>query len=288
MRARRGWTLIELLVSLVLLGTVGAATTKVLIGSQRLARNQAGQAVLQANVRTGVWMVLAELREVGVTAAASDIYGPLSANAIKYRAMRSTGIACQVTTTAVRVRNAYWSGPRTPVAVRDSLMIFAENLNATTTDDAWIPAPITGAGTASTCPDAAAATQYPTILTAAQVTSITGGAANPNMDAPVRTFEVMELALVASGGKTYLGARSWSAREAVYTPVLGPVIATNGLAFSYLKSDGTAATTVTGVRMIEITVRGLGDALVSSASTTRTAPEDRLIARIRLRNAPSP
>lgn len=283
---RRGFTLIELLVSLVLLGIVGAVTTRVLTGSQRLARYQAGQAVLQANVRTGVSFVPAELREVGVTAALSDIYSPLSPNSIKYRAMRSTAVACQVTTTTIRLRNALTSGPRAPLAGRDSLLIFAENSNTTVTDDMWIPALLSGAGTATTCPDASAATQYTTVLTAAEVTSI-AGAANVNLDAPVRTFEVMQLGLTVIGGNTFIAARSASAGE-TYQPVLGPVKADSGLTFKYLKSDGTVATTVTGIRAIDITVRGLADAPVSSGSGTLVVPEDSLVARIRLRNAPSP
>ena len=62
MRYRRGFTLVEILVSLVVMVIVTGAIYKMLTSSQRLSRAQAERVSLQSNVRSGALIVPAELR----------------------------------------------------------------------------------------------------------------------------------------------------------------------------------------------------------------------------------
>ena len=73
MTTRRGFTLVELLIGLVLLGLVGAVTYQLLVNTQRVSRSQAQHIGMQDNVRSGALIIANELREVGydqVTAVA--------------------------------------------------------------------------------------------------------------------------------------------------------------------------------------------------------------------------
>src|SRR5437870_6978067 len=83
--ARRGYTLIELLIALVLLGMVSGAIYKVLVNNQRLYLAQTQQIDLQQNMRAAAAILPAEFRELD--AADGDIRA-MSATSITIRAMR--------------------------------------------------------------------------------------------------------------------------------------------------------------------------------------------------------
>src|SRR5437879_11783749 len=80
--ARRGFTMIELLIALVILGIVSAALYKVLVTNQRTYLAPTQRIDLQQNIRAAVTILPAELREInGVGAAGAndgDLAGMLS------------------------------------------------------------------------------------------------------------------------------------------------------------------------------------------------------------------
>src|SRR5512140_1012037 len=88
MTSRRGFTLVEALLAVVLLAIVGQSILRLLTVSQRLFRAQSERAALQATVRAGATLLPAELRELGP----GDIVA-LAPDQIVYRAMRSAGVA---------------------------------------------------------------------------------------------------------------------------------------------------------------------------------------------------
>jgi prepilin-type N-terminal cleavage/methylation domain-containing protein len=284
MATRRGFTLVELLVAMILLAIVGGAIIRLLASSQRLSRRQSEQVLLQANVRSGALLIPSELRELSVSATGTDILA-MAATDITYRALRVTGAACAVTAGSpgsVGLRRSLYFGYRTLAATRDSLLIFMDADPNLTTDDRWGSFAVTGAPTAGTCPDGQPALVVPAIVHADSVAFM-------QIEAPVRSFEVMQLALFQQDSKYWLGARSVSADPTgVLQPVLGP-LRSDGLQLSYLAANGSATTVPAQVRSIEVMVRGLTQHTTSigSGSTDLRLSQDTLLTRIRLRNAPA-
>jgi len=275
-RSRRGFTLAELLIVMVIMGIVGMAMTRLLLNSQRITRRQSQQVTLQSNLRAGLALMPTELREINVDASGSDILA-MAQDSIRYRAMRNFGLACSVTATQVVMRGTNSFGYRAIAANQDSLLLFVENDDSRMSDDAWIPYRVTGVA-GGTCPDGAAATTL-TVSGAANIP-----VANVLLEAPIRSFEVMTLKLYAADGRSWLGARVGTA--AAIEPVLGPLHADSGLVMTYLAADGSVTATPANVRSVEIRMRGETQGPVSSGYDELAIHEDSLTARIRLRNAP--
>jgi len=276
----RGFTLVEMLIGLVLLALVSTTIYRTLNTNTRLSRAQTEQVSLQSAVRIGSLVVGNELKEMGINSTGGTDIVAMSANGITYRAMRATGLACQVTATEVRIRQTPFFSTRSIAAGQDSLLLYVEHDPNVATDDTWLPLRITGVS-ASTCgaaPATALATSINTVAT--PLTWIV-------VDAPIRTFEVMELGILNSGGQNWLGVRSVSAGQTLQ-PALGPITAT-GLQFDYYDAAGAVTANRTAVRSIQITVRGQTDRTVRAAGQSPLAVAlDSLSTRITLRNAPHP
>jgi len=276
----RGFTLVEMLIGLVLLGIVSTTIYRILNTNTRLSRAQTEQVSLQSAVRTGSLVVGSELKEIGINSTGGTDIVAMSANGITYRAMRATGLACQVSATEVRIRQTPFFSTRTIAANQDSLLLYVEGDPNIATDDTWLPLRITGVS-ASTCGAAAATALATSINTATTpLTQIV-------LEAPVRTFEVMELGILNSGGQNWLGARSVSAGQALQ-PALGPITAT-GLQLDYYDAAGAVTANRAAVRSIQITIRGQTDRTVRAAGQSPLQVAlDSLSMRITLRNAPHP
>ena len=99
MTQRRGFTLIEVLLALVIMGVVTGAIYRLLNTNQRLSLAQAEQVNLQSNVRTGSLVVPNELRELNTVLGSLDAtrndVTVANADGITYRAMRGLGFLCQ-------------------------------------------------------------------------------------------------------------------------------------------------------------------------------------------------
>lgn len=270
---RRGFTLTEMLIVIVLMGIVGAVLTRNMLSMQRAANDQAQRVNLQGNLRAGAAFVPTELRELNIDAASNDLL-VLEASRVEYMAMRATGIACVAVDGAatITLRDRLTFGYRGIQVGRDGLFIFVDGDPNTAGDDTWATRAIT-ASAAGTCPDGEAATV---------LTLDSGLPAGMTAGTPVRAYERMELSLYASGGRNWLGARSVSAGEAVQ-PVLGP-LAANGLTFTYRTAAGAVTATAAQVRVIEVALRGETQGAVSRGYGSPDVAEDNVAARIRLRN----
>lgn len=288
MRNRRGFTLVEILVSLVIMLIVSGAIYKMLNSTQRLSRAQAERVGLQSNVRSGALVVPTELRElstyVGGAVSQNDVLAVVDSTDITYRAMRGIGFICQATATEIRLagRNAAspligYSGYRDPVAIRDGLYVFIDADESMGGVDAWLPLPITGVNTGVTCGGVPAiALTVPNTLLAAQP-----------VGTPVRIYEIMQLQLYVKDGKSWLGAKSVSTGEA-FQPVLGPLTDAQGLAFQYLDAAGATTTDLQAIKSIKVTIRGITDQAInggSGSSGAMSSVQDTLITQVVLRNA---
>jgi hypothetical protein len=102
---------------------------------------------------------------------------------------------------------------------------------------------------------------------------------------PVRFYEVMELKLHQADGKSWLGARSISAGEAIQ-PVLGPLVDGNGFQLEYLDAGGAITADRTAIKSIRITIRGISDGAVNAGvEGSLTHVQDSLVTQVTLRNA---
>jgi prepilin-type N-terminal cleavage/methylation domain-containing protein len=279
---RRGFTLIEIMISLVIMTVVMGAVYKLILSSQRLSRSQAERVSLQSNVRIGSLAVLSDLRElntvVGGSAAENDILA-IAPTSITYRGTRGTGYICDApTATQIRVSRSSFSGYRDPQVTRDNLYVFLDGDPDTETDDAWLPVQITDVSTATACPGILGAG---ITLTTPNTPSLVGLATGT----PVRFYEVMELSLLPADGKSWLGARSVSAGEAAQ-PVLGPLTDGTGFLLTYLNAAGAVTTDRTAVKSIQVTLRGISDGLVNPGiEGSPIHVEEQLVSQIVLRNA---
>ena len=283
-RGSRGLTLIELLVSLVMLGMIGGVTYGFLANTQRITRSQSELVNLQSNVRTGILVVPSELREIGVGTGGSDILA-LGSSGITYRAARGLGFTCQISAAEIRISNVPatpYFGLRSIVPGRDSLFLFVERTPGISSDDVWARLAVTSVNPVSTCGTDPA-------IALGVAGSVPGGVGSIVVGGPVRPFEVMELRLYSSGGKFWLGARSVSGGEPSLQPVLGPLTA-NGFELDYFDVAGTPTSNRSQVRTIRVTIRGVTDQLIRGPAGTGPTGyvQDSLVTTVSLRNAPIP
>jgi prepilin-type N-terminal cleavage/methylation domain-containing protein len=284
MSQRRGFTLVEVLLALVIMGVVTGAIYRLLNTNQRLALAQAEQVSLQSNVRTGSLIVPSELRELntwqGGAADRNDILDP-KANSVRYRSGRGMGFLCQnaaAGATKLVLAQSNWTGLRPPDADRDDLHIFIDGDPYDDNDDGWNQLNLTGVAPGNACGGA--------LSWALTVPAIP---ADVPANTPVRLFEVMQLQLYAdAAGEWWLGAQSVSALDPAPVPILGPLTA-NGFQLQYLDSTGVATADLTAINSVRLTVRGLTDAPVRTGGQAPVArTQEALVTQVLLRNSVRP
>ena len=275
--ARAGFTLVEMLLAMIIF----VATASLIYASMQLMekvrRTASERAGAQITLRSGSQTVIAELREVNNDAedGLSDLIA-ISGNSVTYWAMRSSGMTCQVNNNEVRIRKGpTYSGWRPPVMIEDSLLVFADHDSLSVADDEWVQLPILGPPSNSTCPDGSPALA---LGTAGLVV------ADYHVPGPVRTFELMQLAIMTRGGRQYLGAQSLSGNGAM-EPVIGP-LGGGGLQLEYRDQAGNPTTVPSAVQTINLTVRSLSYRPVTTLGGGVGAMlRDSLALRVLVRNA---
>ena len=234
MTTRRGFTLIELMIGMILLLAIGGVTYQLLVNTQRVSRSQTQHISMQDNVRSGALIMANELREVGydaitatglpliqvkfpgaaLAAGTNSDLRAIGPDSVTYRAMRGLGYTCQLSagTNDVVVINAandarQWQGLRT-LTTTDSLMLYIENDKTTSADDMWITVGLTTAPVAQNCPDGSAGIRFRIAIPAGLLITTTTAFGNMFVGGAVRDFELMQMRSYTSGGKTWLGMRS--------------------------------------------------------------------------------
>lgn len=291
---RRGFTLVELMVALVLVLAVGGVTFALLAQNQRVSRSQVEHTGLQDNVRAGALVVANELREIGYDsippeaalgagASVSPDLLVMQPGRLEYRAMRGIGFTCAAPVPGqLRLRRGTILGLRQP-EVGDSITAHVEGDSATGADDAWVHAGITGLS-AGLCDDGT-----PSVALAVGFSGAAGAAAPARMvvGGPVRFFEVMELRYYQSAGKSWLGSRSLTA-GGVIEPMLGPLADSTatqrGLTFSYLDRNGAPTIVPNEVREIAWTLKGVTDGPVRGSGSALAIDSLTLSTSVALRN----
>ena len=300
---RRGFTLVELMVALVLGTMVAGLIHRQLLHGRRLARAQLERTALQDNVRVAALLLAGELAPLGydeVTPEAAAAMGAavelrsdlrtLGPGAVTYLALRGAGHVCGAApapTAEIVIASHLWRAHRAPRST-DSLLVLVENDPATNADDAWIHLGVLSS-VASSCPSGEAGVVIrvgvPASLAPEVLERITAGS-------PARLAEVMQIRHYASGGKSWLGMRSVSTGEAI-TPVAGPLAdstaTVRGLTLRYLDARGAPTSEPSAVRAVEAELIGVTDQPIQGRDMRRALIDSfALTTRVTLRNAPRP
>jgi len=278
--ARRGFTLIELMIALVLLGLVSTAVYKVLVNSQRVYLAQTQTIDLQQNIRAAAAILPAEFRELD--AADGDIKG-MTATSLRIRAMRQLAFVCDdpllgggLGQIVLTVRKTPIYGTRQTFKQGDSILVYWEGNPTTRTDDQWVPAQLQKDPDPGFCNDSSVAPgvpNNPAFLLTLQPQWINDPALNRagaiTRGAPVRGFDKVAYELYqapAPDTSWYLGQRN-PAQGGTIQPMIGPLIGANGVTFTYLDSIGTVTADSSKVSQIRIVLRARTASPIRSGGT---------------------
>jgi prepilin-type N-terminal cleavage/methylation domain-containing protein len=310
-RRRAGFTLVEMLITMALLGLVGACVVTVVIRQQRFYRSTSALMDARAQIRQMASVLPMDLR--GISSAGGDIT-VLSDSALEFRSSFGSAVACTligggtpaiVTTprnTARNLRMTSWT--RTPV-VGDSIALYDVNISPRATDDRWTLHQITAIATvtgdvATGCPSTSrmvATTDMTTSNPAYRLTISPARPATVTQGAAIRFFRRVRYSLYrnSSDGLWYLGYRDClPARTPVCSltqPIAGPYrgyasSGTNksGLEFAYFDSLGAVTAVPNRVARISIAIRGETAGTLQLANGTTGTMQDSLSFEVALRN----
>jgi prepilin-type N-terminal cleavage/methylation domain-containing protein len=312
-RGRAGFTLVELIVTMVIMGAVMGALMTVLVRQQRFYRSTNDLMEARTQVRQATDMVPADLRVLSSSDVrnGTDFYTATDktldfrtvvGNSILCKSLSSTSIVLPPTDLASGTMLSAWSS--VPLA-GDSLLIYDDSSATGNADDHWTIYDIASVGTlnASSANACGTATGY---VSAADVTAgrvsykITLGSAlssTISQGAPIRIFRRRryELYQPSVGSGWYLGTYECRASCGTLSPVSGPFAAysatagSTGLRFTYLDSLGNAlmpSTTAERAKIwrIVLTARADTRAEVDIPGKPRVTVRDSLSLDVALRN----
>jgi len=289
-RGRRGFTMIELLVALVLLGLVSAALYRVLVNNQRLYMAQTQRIDLSQNIRAAGTILPAEFHELD--ASEGDITA-MSATSISIRAMRWLGFACNLPVLGGALNPVSFivrgGAPGQPLFFgargidnnKDSLLIYYDGNVNSRTDDFWATGSIQAAPNGQNCADG---TNGQRLLVNVNLLGLGANVAGAiPLGAPIRGFERVTYSLYNPAGDTswYVGFQP--AGQAMQ-PLIGPVL-TNGLTFQYFDANGNVTAVRAQVARIDITVRARTTGAVrAGGQAARATIVDSIVTSVALRN----
>jgi prepilin-type N-terminal cleavage/methylation domain-containing protein len=310
-RPRRGFTLVELLVVMVMLGLVGSAITTVVVRQQRFYRGANEIIDTRAQIRQAVAILPTELR--GLSSVGGDILA-IAERQVDFRAPIGTSIVCQKISTnqfalppdslySGQVLTSFLSVP----VLGDTVFVYDDGTKVDGSDDVWVTAvvrlvsaPI--AGTYCLPATGFTALQDASKMRRRYTLSRPDGTSLPTtiqVGAPIRFTRPVRYSLYrATDDKWYLGyssydvnAGGWSATQ----PVSGPYLAGDataegdrGLRFRLYNQAGTEVTNVAAaptVTRVDIVVRGETRQPVQLSGTAPTrAFRDSLNLSVAIRN----
>jgi prepilin-type N-terminal cleavage/methylation domain-containing protein len=290
--ARRGFTLAEVVIALVLLGTITAVTYRLMVTGQRVYRAQTQRIDLQQNIRAAASVLPAELRVLN--ARDGDILA-MSSDSITLRAMRLFAVACDtptldggaITSRAVVIRNSLTFGSRMLTA-GDSVLIYYEGVPGSPRDDGWLRGRLTVDPVTARCagPEPVAQARPGMTLTVDLAPLDSAQHNGPGMvplGAPVWGYEITTYKAYRSpsDGLWYLGQRLAGATT---QPLFGPLTGASGLTLAYYDSTGAPTSMAADVAEIEIAIRGRTAQPIRMPNGSDADGVDSLVIRVALRN----
>lgn len=280
--SRRGFTLIELMIAIVLTGIVLGALYQTLGNNQRFYRSTSQILDVQQGIRAVAQLLPSELREVDAVAGDILAMGP---DSITVKALRNTYFVCATPNKAAGtmiLRNDMVYGYRSVDVTRDRALVFRDGNTQIMSDDTWQDYAISSVTTGATCTDGSGAGTTMTVTgTIAKLDSVTVGS-------PVRTYEQITYRLyVDSAGVGWLGVRNYvGGAWGSVSAIAGPLQSANGISLTYYDSTGAVTATKTSVAQIGLVVRGISSAPIAIPGRRANMQlyQDSLTVRVALRN----
>lgn len=291
---RRGFTLIEIMIAVTLLGIIGSILTAVLVRQQRFHRAVAQVTDARARMRDIATILPTDLRSIST--AGKDILG-ISDTSIQFRAFVGSAIVCNYPSTTVidlppqelESGNvlASWINPP---QVDDIAYLYDSGTEAGNADDSWKSVRITAVTSdadASWCPtsrgfaEADDADKVRYRITVNEVLS----PSRIEIGAPIRfAREVRYSIYLAADNQWYVGFQSCTPEYGTNNPgacgtrevLAGPVkpgtgdIATSGLYFLFRKRNGTRVTALSAadtISSVEVGIRTTAGSLLGATSS---------------------
>lgn len=298
---RRGLTLPELLVAMLLLAIVGGGVTRVMIKQQQFYKDASKTAISKRELRLGASVMPAELRSI--SSSGGDIL-EMTESQIRMRAYIGSAVICAINANDIWVvpRNLAKHTLTTYVTIPtdgDTVFIFNENTQRGAQDDQWLKRVIRGSDLSNSACTASPYTDPildpPTTkgrrrfrLDAALPPEVQVGSV-VRFTRPVRYRIYQE-----TSGAWYLGLEensggSWGSPSPVagpFRPFAGSDNPTSGLQFRYYDSLGVRVTNMANKKDVARVDLFLRTNAGASAITERkgNALQDSVLMRIALRN----
>ncbi|MGZ8411520.1 MAG: PilW family protein [Gemmatirosa sp.] len=300
-RARRGFTLPELLVAMTLLVLVGATLGTMLTSQYRMFNRTQGATQMQRDLRTGLGLLPLDLR--AASRAAGDITA-LQDTAIQLRATIGSAVVC--VRPALRTidlpplnaaRNALTQWHVTP-QVGDTVLVYDENTRSGPEDDRWLPYALAGlapapAASCAGAPFTDAALDPPATKPRWRLTLSADPPNTVVAGAPIRFLRSVRYSLYRPAGAGadgwYLGYREyvggvWSTPEPIAGPFEAAGSSREGIRFAYFDTLGQALAAPTGQNVGRVDLSFRARALIRGSTRDSVVLRDSVAVRVALRN----
>jgi prepilin-type N-terminal cleavage/methylation domain-containing protein len=244
---RRGFTIIELLVGLVVGSIVLTSVVQMLIVQGRGYSKQREIIDIRETAREATALLAWDLRQSGM---GDSPLASVGANSVVLRSPRGMGTICAKH--PVLARYGLWkSGGNILASPDDSALIYQIGR------DKWTALKITAVGTPATMGVVACAwpgARPPDIVVEFAVAA-KADTANIKVGAPFRSFRRVEYGEFQLNGRWWLGRKVGAATS--YEQLTGPLAppASNGLAFAYYDTLGAVTTNPAAVATVAFTLR---------------------------------
>ena len=267
---RRGFTLVQMISTMVVFGLVAGTTVRIIVRQQRFYIGSAQMISVRTNLRDAAGVLSTDIR--GISSVGSDIYA-MSDSAIDFRLPSGLATICSIgvgrTTVVIppvtlTSRSAVTSWTTAPVN-GDTAFVYSEGAGPTTADDSWQLVALSAAPIAGVCPTTSGFTSTAGEVAASLTLTVTPAlAAGVAQGSVIRFYRRAKYKLYqpTTNGAWYVGyldcpGGTCGTLQAVAGPYL-PYSATasaTGLRFVYRDSTGAVTATRANVARIDITAR---------------------------------